>query len=148
MRFRAKFALLDWAWLAIAAFAAFLFFSGPRRTSQTLHYYALMMIVFAATRVLLHLLIFWGITSAGFRERRLWSTRTILWQEITAIAPWPENHPNRDYVAIEFARPAPLSIRGTLIASPGDRDSFLSALRHYACNARFEINLRDSPVSV
>ncbi len=148
MRFRAKFAFLDWAWVSMAGFAALLFLSGPRHAGQALRYYALMMIFFAASRILLHVFIFWEITPSSLRERRLWTTRTVPWKEITAVIPWPDTRPNHDYVAIEFARAAPLSSRGTIIANPGDHNEFLSALRRYACNARFEVALRASPVSV
>lgn len=146
MRFRAKFALLDWAWVSVAALAALLFFSASRRASQPMRYYAFMMIFFAAIRVLLHLFIFWDVTSDGLRERRLWTARTIPWKEITAVTPWPDSRPNRDYIAIEFVRPAPLSSRGTIIANPQESTAFLSALRRNASHARFEIALRTSPL--
>lgn len=146
MRFRAKFALVDWAWLAVAAFVSVLFLSGPHRAASNLRYYALMMVLFAAARVLLHFFIFWEITSAGLYERRLWTTRTIPWQEITAIAPWPESRPNRDYIAIEFARSAPLSNRGSVIASPEHREDFLTELRRRAPQAALEVPLGASPV--
>ncbi|HEX4037128.1 MAG TPA: hypothetical protein VHX37_03640 [Acidobacteriaceae bacterium] len=146
MRFRAKFARVDWAWLAVAAFVSVLFLSGPRHAASNLRYYALMMVLFAATRVLLHFLIFWEIASAGLYERRLWTTRTIPWQEITAIAPWPENRPNRDYVAIEFVRSAPLSARGSVIASPEHREAFLTELRRRAPQATLELPPSASPI--
>jgi hypothetical protein len=66
-----------------------------------------------------------SLVDDGLCERRLWATRTIPWQEITTVGPWPENRPNRRYVAIEFARSTPLSSQGTVIANPENHQAFL-----------------------
>jgi hypothetical protein len=146
MRFRAKFALIDWAGLTLAAFAWLLFFSEPHRVDAPLLWYVTLMNVFAGSRVVLYMFVYWETTIEGLRERRLWSTRTIPWPEITAIGPWPDRHPNRGFLAIEYTRPAPLSDRGTLVANPENREAFLGEIRRHAPQVRLEIPVSASPV--
>lgn len=150
MRFRAKFALIDWAWLAIAAFVLVLLLSGPRRAKDSLVWYGFLILLFAAIRVVLYFFLWWDTTPGGLRERRLWSTRTIPWTEITGVAPWPDGQAggraHRDSLAIEYARAAPLSDQGRLIANPADREGFLREVRRHAPQASFEVTLGASPV--
>jgi hypothetical protein len=146
MRFRAKFALIDWAWLAIAAFALLLFLSGPYRAGVFLRWYATVMALFACSRVVLHIFVYWDTSLEGLRERRLWTTRTIPWPQITAVSPWPDRHPNPNCLSIEYARSAPMSDRGTVIANPENREAFLSEIRGHAPQARLEIPVSISPI--
>lgn len=132
MRFRAKFVWLDAAWLATALFCAVLWISGPGHASTRLRLYTLFFILNVVVRTLIHFSIVWKAGPDGLNERRLWNRRTIPWSEITEVTPWPEERPIRGYLAIYFARSAPLSDRGTVIANPGNLDVFLAAIRHHA----------------
>jgi hypothetical protein len=81
----------------------------------------------------------WGVDDFGLTQRRLWSTRTIPWNEITHIGPWqPNSKPNYQWLSVDYARAAPMSDRGQLLIQPTDRDALVKALRTRALQAEFE----------
>lgn len=93
----------------------------------------------ATARTLSQAFIYWDVDPEGLRERRLLSTRSIPWQEVVHVGSWRPNQPASDYLEIDYARPAPISDRGTVIANPEDRSGFISALRRFAPQANFDV---------
>lgn len=136
MRFRAKFGAIGWFWVGSACLIATLWLSGRRHSES--RFLALFFLVMASLQVLNHFFIYWDIDPAGLRERRLWSTREIHWREVTHIGGWP-SQPSSDSLQIDFARPAPISERGSVIANPEDRGGFIAALHKFAPEAEFDV---------
>jgi hypothetical protein len=82
----------------------------------------------------------WQVDDTGLTQRRLWKTRTIPWNEITRIGPWqPNSKPMPQWLAVEYARSAPMSDRGELLIQPADRNTLVRALRAHAPQADYEI---------
>jgi hypothetical protein len=146
MRFRAKFALSSWLWLAVAVFVWILFASGPHRAIGNLRYYVVLYTFIGLSQLLVHQFIWWDILPDGLYERRLWSSRTIPWAEVSHVTFWPNETKPSSSLAICFSRPAPLSAAGQVIATPADRDGFLSVLREHAPQARIEVARSASPI--
>ena len=137
MRFRAKFGALGWCYVGLACFFAFLWISGDRHVgfvSLVLGFSLLTL-----QRVLNHIFVYWDIDSIRLFERRLWNTREIPWCEITNIASWTPDQPSSDFLEVSFARPAPMSDRGSVIANPEDREAFIAALHKFAPQAEFDV---------
>jgi hypothetical protein len=77
-------------------------------------------------------LVYWDLDSAGLHERRLWGERKIPWQEVIRVSAWNPEQTSSDFLAVHYARSAPMSDRGSVIANPDDRKQFLAGLRRYA----------------
>ena len=146
MRFRAKFGLASWAWLVVALFAALLIPSHPHRLSGAVPLNVGIYVVIALWQVLAYFFIWWDVTPTGLHERRLWSSRTVAWSEITRVGSWPNEAKPSNSVAIHFFRPGPLSAAGQVIASPADRREFLAAIRGHAPGAVVDLAVSASPV--
>jgi hypothetical protein len=99
---------------------------------------ALIWIFFGLWRTLSQIFIYWDVDSSGLRERRLWNERTIPWQEVTRVSGWMDR-PSSDALAVHYARSAPLSDSGTVVATPEDRQQFLADLHRYAPQAAFDV---------
>jgi hypothetical protein len=139
MRFRAKFGILDWARLALGSFVVLLYATGSHHATRMLGAYAVVWTVIITVHLLLRAFIFWDVFAVGLHERRLWSSRTILWNQISSVEPWPDNRSGRSSIAIDFSSPAPLSTSGRVVANPGRLDEFLAALRRYAPQASISV---------
>jgi hypothetical protein len=139
MRFRAKFDRLDVLYLALPLFALGLLLSGPHHASPFLRIFAVLWGLLGLFRVLDRFCTYWDVASDGLRERRLWSVRFIPWAQINSVAPWPDGKPMHGAVVIDFARPAPLSSTGRVIANPDRLDEFLAELREHAPQARLAV---------
>jgi hypothetical protein len=137
MRFRAKFGALGWCWVGMACLLAALWLSGLRSGIASM--LAVYFVAMASQRALFQAFIYWEIAPEGLRERRLWNTKAISWREIVHVGSWHPNQVSSDYLEIDYARPAPLSDRGSVIANPEDRSGFLAALRRFATHADFEV---------
>ncbi len=137
MRFRAKFGALGWCWVGLACFVVVLLCSGLR--AGGFGDFAVLIVLFAMQRVLLHAFTYWDVLSDCLRERRLWNTREVAWREVQHVGGWRPSQPSSDSLAIDFARPAPLSDRGSIIAHPEDRSAFIAALRKFAPQAAFDV---------
>ena len=135
MRFRAKFGALGWCWVGLACLALVLWFSGLR--SGTLGWLVICYALMALQRVLMQIFVYWDVDDDGLRERCLRNTREVAWREVQHVGGWPK--PWSDSLAIDFARPAPLSDRGSIIANPEDREEFISTLRRFAPQAAFDV---------
>jgi hypothetical protein len=143
MRFRAKFGLQGWLSVAMLCFLIVLKISELKsgHHNAALSPLVLMWIVFGLGRVLSQIFIYWDVDSTGVRERRLWSERTIPWQEVTRVSGWMDR-PSSDALVLHYARPAPLSDSGTVVAAPDDRQQFLSDLHRFAPQATFDVSAR------
>jgi hypothetical protein len=137
MRFRAKFGALGWCWAGLAGFVLVLWSSGLR--TGGFGGFSVLIVLLAIQRVLLHAFVYWDVLSDGLRERRLWNTREVAWREVQHVGGWRPSQPSSDSLAIDFARPAPLSDRGSIIANPEDREEFIAALRRFAPQAAFDV---------
>jgi hypothetical protein len=139
MRFRAKFGILDCAWLALGSFVVLLYATGPHHATRTLRAYVVVWTAIIAVHLLLRAFIFWDVAADGLHVRRLWSSRTIPWNQIISVEPWPDVRSVRGSIAIDFSSPAPLSTSGRVVAHPGRLDEFLAALRRYAPQASISV---------
>ena len=93
----------------------------------------------AAIIVLTKLFVYWDVNSGCLRERRLWNTKEVAWQEVTHVGAWNPKQPASDTLAIHYARSTPMSDRGDVIAAPEDRQQFIAALRRFAPHATFDV---------
>ena len=132
MRFRAKFGLVDWFWILTTCVITLAWITGRRSSTLFLFVFGLNALI----RVVSQLFIYWELDSSGFREHRLWSTREVAWQEVARVGLW---NPRSTVLEIQYARDAPLSDRGTVIANPGDREQFLAAIHMFAPRAAFDL---------
>ena len=135
MRFRAKFGALDWCVVGMALFAIVLWLSGAHLGVMTF----LAVVPLASLRILSQLFIFWDVDGDFLRERRLWSTHQIPWHEVVYVGSWNPSWLESDYLEIDYARPAPLSERGSVKANPEDRARFIASLHRFAPQADFEV---------
>jgi hypothetical protein len=137
MRFRAKFGAIGWCWVGMAGLQAVLWLS--RKRSGAVDSFALGCVLIALQQALNHAFIYWEIGPDGLRERRLWNTKEVPWQEVVHVGSWHPKNTASDYLEIEYARPAPKSDRGSVIANPEDRSGFLAALHRFATQASFDV---------
>ena len=70
---------------------------------------ALYFLLMVSQRVLFHTFIYWEVDPNRLRERRLWNTKNVLWQEVLHIGNWHRNQSSSDYLEIDYARAAPIS---------------------------------------
>jgi hypothetical protein len=127
MRFRAKFGLLGWVYVGLTLLILVLRLSRGHH-NEVLTTLAVFLPVSAAFKILAQIFIYWDLDSAGLHERRLWGEKKIPWQEVTRVSAWNER-PSSDFLAVHYARSAPMSDQGSVIANPDDRDHFLADLR-------------------
>ena len=140
MRFYSKVTASFWlmlfsccAWIAIGVVAV----HGHSRLYPSL---ALVYVGLLLVSVFTQIFCYWEMRAEGLFERRLWSSRLIAFDEIVSIAPAMLGKRHRPgWLSINFSRPAPLSDRGTLLFSPARPNDFLSALRHAAPWATFDV---------
>jgi len=100
---------------------------------------AVVWVFLGSIEALSRFLTYWDLGSFGLHERRLWNTREVPWQEVTHVGAWNPERPSSDFLAIDYARPAPISDRGSVIANPEDRQQFIDALRRFAPQASFDV---------
>lgn len=137
MRFRAKFGALGWFWVGVALFYFLWLPFGPHRDNFAWRaippvFYALMMVLSKA-------IAYWDFNPTHLHERRLWRTRDVPWEEVIHIHARDPAHPSSGYLAVDYARTAPMSDRGTIIANPADRQGFIAALRRSAPQADCDV---------
>lgn len=134
MRFRPKFGLQGWSWVALGCLSTLLL---ARAHSNRLLWsvWPILALQFIFGKVF----IYWEVDASGLHERRFWRRKEIAWDEITHVGSWIPSQPGSDYVAVDYGRPAPMSDRGSVIANPADRAEFIAALRRFAPQADFEV---------
>jgi hypothetical protein len=111
----------------------------PGHHNRSLGFMSFFWIINASTIVLTNVLVYWDVNSNCLRERRLWHTREVAWSEVTHVGAWNPEQPASDTLAIHYARPAPMSDKGDVIANPDDRQQFIAALRRFAPQATFDV---------
>jgi len=86
-----------------------------------------------------HFLTWLEVSDSGLIQRRVWSTRTVLWNEVTHVCPWqPLTKPTGGWLKVDYVRPAPMSERGELLFQCAERDALVRAIRSHAPQADFE----------
>lgn len=135
MRFRAKFGLIGWGYVA---FALLVLMFTPWHDRQR-NYFNVPMLIFAAMRITSYFFVYWDVDATGLHERRFWGERKIPWQEVRRVSAWVETQPWSDTLAVHYSRPAPMSDAGSIIASPDGRRQFIAYLRRYAPSAQFDV---------
>lgn len=138
MRFRAKFDLLSWAYVALALFVLALTLS-PGHHNEVMRFFVVSWTILAALKILSQIFIYWDVNSACLREQRPWNEKKIPWEEVTRVSAWNPKQPSSDVLAIDYVRPAPMSDRGSIIVNPEDRQQFLANLRRSAPQATFDV---------
>jgi|GEM_PF-2547308 len=133
MRFRSPIGLPEWTMAGIGLFSLVQLISPLSRSK----YIPICLISLALSNLAPRLFTYWESRAEGLWERRLWRTQQIPWEEILRVSGWPGT--SGKGFQIDFARSAPLSDRGTIYASPADRDSFLAELRQHAPHAEMNI---------
>jgi hypothetical protein len=91
--------------------------------------------------VLSYYFVWWDIGESGLTERRLLSTKTIPWTELTRVGPWVTGkRRSMGMVEVEYYRSAPMSDSGHFLLQPkkDERKDLFSQLCHYAPQATFE----------
>lgn len=91
--------------------------------------------------VLSYYFVWWEIGESGLTERRLLSTRTIPWTELSRVGPWVRGkRRNMRIVEVEYYRSAPMFDSGHLFLQPNksERKDLFDQLCHYAPQATFE----------
>ncbi len=118
--------------VASGAFVLALYLFGPHK----LQWFASVLGLIHAAILLPRILNYWELRPDGLLVRQERGKWLIPWQEVTRVANWPAAGPGG--LQIDYARPAPFSHRGTLYATPGDREGFLAELKRHAPDAEFE----------
>jgi hypothetical protein len=139
MLFRSRF---GWLQLAIAIlWAAFCFAWFHKHPHELIgQFYLLLGILQLLITAATYFFVWWRIDDSGLTQRRLFSTRTIPWNEITRIGPWRHNDkPIPKWLAVEYSRTAPISDCGELLIQPEDPFAVARALRAHAPQAEYEI---------
>jgi hypothetical protein len=109
-------------------------------TGQAYLLVGILQLLMAAYCIAAYFFVWWRIDDSGLTQRRLWSIRTVPWNEITRIGPWLHNNkPIPHWLSVEYARPAPLSDRGELLFQPADCFALARTLRAHAPQAEYEI---------
>jgi hypothetical protein len=139
MRFRSKFGLLRWVYIALACFFAYLCLWG--RTSATGLYgvSAALWVIAGASLVLNSYFVYWELDSVGICENWFWKKREVRWEEVTRVGCSHPKAPKSGYLEVDYVRPAPISLCGHIRANPGKRQEFLAELRRFATNADFDV---------
>ncbi len=112
---------------------AVLWLSAPDRSGIAVS--ALPSMLLALQYVANYFFVYWDLDADRLRERRLFRTTEVPWQEVTHIGPWGKTL----YLVVEHAREAPMSDRGRVIANPEDRSGFISLVLRYAPQASFDV---------
>jgi hypothetical protein len=140
MRFRTKFGAQGWVLVSLAILYAVFAFFGPHHLQRsTWGFAAAAWLWWALLRIVSQLFYYWELDSDCFRERNFWSTREIPWQEVTRVGSFNPKQPSSGFLEVDYARTAPMSDRGHILANPEDREQFIRTLRRLAPQATFEV---------
>ena len=143
MRFHAKFPWIQvftgLIWLALA----YLNLHKPQVTSGLHAAYlvaAVCWIFLSIWALASYFLIYWDLDSDALLERRLWTLRRVEYAAIIKVGPWGSQSASSGTIDIEFGElGSALNPRTSVIASPLDRETFLTTLRKYAERAEFTV---------
>jgi len=139
MRFRSKFGLLGWAYLALGCSFTYLWLAGRGSGAGLYGFSAACWVVAGASLVLNSYFVYWELDSVSIRERRFWKKKEVPWGEVTRVGCSHPKAPQSGYLEVDYVRPAPKSGRGHIRANPVNRREFLAELRRLAPNANFDL---------
>jgi hypothetical protein len=83
--------------------------------------------------------VYWDLSPAGLRERRLWQVRQVAWEDVTRVANWYPDYISSNYLEVHMVRNPRTSRRGSIVVNPERREEFIQVLRRFAPQARFEV---------
>jgi hypothetical protein len=133
MRFRHKFFDPPWAFASLPVFFALSIFDirrfPPIWIAVVISFWALLEL-FAAV---VYLSLFWELDGTSLRYHWLWNKKEIAWPEVRLVGRLGFAEDN---VAIYFGHE--IEDYGSLIAKPKDREKFISLLRAFAPQAKFD----------
>jgi len=92
----------------------------------------------ALLRVLSQFFYYWELDADCLCVRYFWYKKEVAWEEVTHVGGLNQQ-PSSGLLEVDYARPAPMSDRGHILASPEDRDRFIRTLRKFAPQATFEV---------
>jgi hypothetical protein len=138
MRFRAKFGALGWIFVSLACASIFILIVGVGHKSAQHRYLAVVYMLLASQMVLYHFFTYWEMDSSSLRVHYFWTTKEIAWAEVTYVG-GANGRPSSAFLDVYYARSAPMSERGHLLANPNDRRAFIEELRKFAPQAEFEV---------
>lgn len=140
MRFRTKFGAQGYCLVSLAILYGCFALFGPHHLQRSMWgFAAAVWLWWAFVRIMSQLFNYWELDSDSFRIRSLWSTREIPWQEVTRVGSFNPKQPSSGFLEVDYARPAPMSARGHILANPEDREQFIAAMHRFAPQATFEV---------
>ena len=140
MRFRTKFGAQGVFLVSLAIlYAYFAFFGHVARLQPFWGFTAAIYIWWALLRVLSQIFNYWELDADCLRQRNFLGVKEIPWQEVTRVGSFPPKHPASSMLQVDYARPAPMSDRGYVLANPEDREQFIRTLRRFAPQATFDV---------
>ena len=126
---------------SLVLFTSVLWSSAHGSSSNLLAWIAFVYAVPALLQLAGHFLVYWETDDRGLLERRFWKTTQIPWKEVTRVSPW-YGRPASETLVVDFTRTpevTPYTGRDRLIATPGDRESFIREVRRFAPQAVFDV---------
>jgi hypothetical protein len=93
----------------------------------------------ALFQILSRLLVYWELDESSLRVQSFRTTREIALAEVTHVGGLVPGKPSSACLRVDYARPAPMSEQGYILATPKDRVRFIAALRRFAPQATFEV---------
>jgi len=140
IRFRAKFGWQGWFFVTLGILYTVQAVVDHHRGRDPLSGCVVAIWIFnALVRVLTKLFRYWEVDASSLRVRNFWSTKEFPWDEVIWVGNYIPSQPSSGFLQIDYARPAPLSERGHILANPEDRPAFLAALRQFAPQATFQV---------
>jgi hypothetical protein len=139
MRFRAKFGALGWCWIGLACSWVIVAVFKHNHSGSGIHgVTAALCATPGLLQVLTRLSTYWDLDSSGLHRHRLWHKREIAWEDVTHVGGF-NGRPSASMLEVDYARAAPMSDRGRILANPDDRRGFIGELRKFAPQAEFEV---------
>jgi hypothetical protein len=139
MKFRTKFGPQGWFVVSLACAYGYVVLLSPRGSPHSAWgFTAAVWVWWAFLRILSYLFTYWELDSSSLRQHSYWSTKEVAWEEVTHVGGL-NGRPSSAVLEVDYARPAPMSDRGHILASPEDRQQFIAALRRFAPQAAFEV---------
>jgi hypothetical protein len=139
MRFRTKFGAQGWCLVSVAILYACFAYFGYHLQRSVWGFAAGVWVWLALLRILSQIFCYWEADSESFREHNFWVKKEIPWEEVTRIGSFNPKQPSSSFLAVDYARGAPMSERGHIVANPADREQFIAVLHRFAPQATFEV---------
>jgi len=139
MRFRAKFGALGWCWVGLScAWVLIAVFKYNQSGSFPSGLSTALFVLVGLQQVLPPLFTYRELDSSGLRVRRLWHRKEIAWEDVTHVGGF-NGRSSASMLEVDYARAAPMSDSGHILANPDDRRGFIQELRKFAPQADFDV---------